>query len=178
MHYHARSDQTCPLLAFNGPDDFSTKSLEDLAMIEEGRRVVISYPAPNHVLFPPAFAQRAITIYDVRDLVEKPLTLEEYLERPYIRRTRWLVRGVDECTGKWRNFYLGATREYEAPATVRIGLYEPLATRPYKILPKVFEPTRSDRRLLYQFARRIQHEAFGDLKPCLFSDDLKLFKAG
>jgi hypothetical protein len=140
-----------------------------------GDRVVITYPRPNLVsIRRPVFEQRAIQVAHVRDLVAEPLDLEDYLRRPFIRRSRWLLTGRDEETGRFRNFYLGSAKEHLSPGTMRVGFYEPDNPRPVRTLPKIFEPTSRDRLLLLRLMLRIKRQDLGDLRVCLFSDDLRL----
>lgn len=144
-------------------------------MFDLGDRVVITYPRPNLVsIRRPVFEQRAIQVANIRDLVAEPLDLDDYLRRPFIRRSRWLLTGRDEETGRYRNFYLGAAREYRAPGTIRVGFYEPDNPRPVRTLPKIFEPNSADRLLLLRLMLRLRNQDLGDLRVCVFSDDLRL----
>lgn len=143
-------------------------------MIDPETRLRIRYPATNHVGFDPPLLRRAVLVRRVRDLVREPLSIEEFLRRPFIRRSRWLLSGVDEESGKCRQFYLGSSLEFRSPGLVRVALYEPAGNRPYEILTRGFEPTPEDRKKLMRVLRAWSAKDVGELQICVYSDDMRL----
>ncbi|QEG43757.1 hypothetical protein [Roseimaritima ulvae] len=145
-------------------------------MIEPGAKLDIQYPCCTLVETLNEFRLRRIHVQSVRDLVASPLTPEEYLHRPFVRRSRWLVIGFDEVAGAMRKFYLGSSRELCRPGLMRLGLYEPGATAPYAIVSRPFLETRRDRLLLAAVLMR-QSESENDLAGLrlrILADDLQL----
>jgi hypothetical protein len=145
-------------------------------MFGRGERIEFSYPIENNIASPPLFSRRRIQVVRSRDLVSHPLTPSEFLRRPFVRRSRWLLTGIELDTGEWRNFYLGATREFRAPGTLRIGLYLPDESFPRKIISRGFEDCPAERRklvkLLWMLADQEPEQA--DLEIRILADDLRL----
>lgn len=146
-------------------------------MFERGERIEFSYPVNNTVEATQiAFRRRHIEVVKTRDLVSSPLTPVEFLRRPFVRRSRWLLTGVEVETGQWRNFYVGASREFRAPGTLRIGLYQPEERRPRKILTRGFGDSTAERRklirLLYLLSKELTEQS--DLEIKILADDLRL----
>src|SRR5690606_17645707 len=96
---------------------------------DRGTEVAINYPLSTHVRFwrPDQYRRREVVIDSVRDLVADPLTVEEFMRRPFLLRSRWLVKAYEPRLRQWRQFYWGSTREFAAPGILRVGLYEPQA---------------------------------------------------
>ncbi|MCD0460023.1 hypothetical protein [Roseiconus lacunae] len=117
-------------------------------MIEPGDRLQIHYPDTTLINAIANLKRRKIHVHQIRDLVAEPLTPEEYLRRPLIRRSRWLVSAFDDSCGGWRKFYLGSTTEFETRGDLRLALYEPDGIRPYKLITRGFNESRRDRVLL------------------------------
>jgi len=141
-----------------------------------GKEVEISYPVSTHVRFyrPDRIRHREIVIHDVRDLVTDPLSLAEFMRRPWIMRSRYLVRAHEPHRDKWRQFYIGSSTEYRSPGILRVGMYEHGSTRPDRIYGRAFAPTIADRRVLIAAVREwSKHDfTFGSLR--VFVDDLGL----
>lgn len=146
-------------------------------MFEPGACLEFRYPIFNrceaHLR---EFRQRQVKVLRVRDLVRDPLTTEEFLRRPYVIRSRWLVDGVEN--GRYRKFYLGASPEFAAPSELRLGLYEPFADRPSKILIRPVLPTIEDRRALVRLLLKWSGRDFGDCRLGIFADDMRLRSVG
>jgi hypothetical protein len=144
-----------------------------------GREITLHYPTTTHVrhTFDAAVKRRRIMIESIRDLVQDPLTMAEFLERPYVRRSRLLASAIDCDTGERRKFYLGNCAESFVPSQLKVGLYDPGATRPSEILFRPIEPTVHDRQLLIR-ALRIWSETRGcDVSGLrIFADDLRLVR--
>jgi hypothetical protein len=140
-------------------------------MIEVGQIVEFRYPITTHVrIEQPLFEVRSVEVFRVRDLVEHPLTFQEYLRRPFVRRSRWMIGGVDLDSKQFRQFYLGCSPEYRAPSQLRIGRYDAERCRPKEIYYRGFEPTISDRKQLVKLALMLQYRS--ELR--IFADDLRL----
>lgn len=143
-------------------------------MIEPGSRIELSYPDSTLVDSLAKLVLRRIHVYRVRDLLSEPLTPEEFLRRPYIRRSRWLVSGYDLDRKRYRQFYLGNSAEHRAPGLLKVGLYEPGAVRPTWPFPRPFGPTRADRKLLIDSLSLCAGKDLADLKLRVYSDDLRV----
>jgi hypothetical protein len=142
----------------------------------QGKEIEFSYPVSTHVRFfrPDQYRDRQIVVHDVRDLVTDPLTLEEFSRRPWLMRSRYLVRAYEPDRGKWRQFYVGSSRQWQSPGMLRVGLYEHGATRPDRIFGRAFAPTIEDRRVMIAAIREWSKHHFvcGSLR--VFVDDLGL----
>jgi len=143
------------------------------ATFEPGTEVEISYPESTHVLHwrPDRCRRRDIIIHHVRDLVTDPLTVAEFMRRPFLLRSRWLVRALEPQRNQWRQFYLGSTREFALPGLLRVGLFEPQAERPSWLHDRRFGATLSDRRALVELVKHWGRIDFGQAKLGIFADD-------
>jgi hypothetical protein len=138
------------------------------------RKLTLHYPRTSHVgfLHHPDFAQRTFEILQIRDLVRQPLTPEDYLRRPFVRRSRYLAIAREQ--GKYRQFYLGCSLEYQAPSQLRLALYAPDSQRPCELLARPFESDPRDRKVLLRLLARLQQKSFGQLQLRIFADDLRV----
>jgi hypothetical protein len=148
----------------------------DLFDCIQGKEIAITYPRCTHVrLWRPGDDQRReIIIRSVRDLVTDPLSLAEFMRRPWLIRSRHLIKAYEPATSQWRQFYLGSTREYRSPGTLRVGLYEPGATRPAKVYGRPFDSTPDDRRVLIEAIKSWSQHDFGEARLRVFADDLRI----
>ncbi len=144
-------------------------------MLEIGQRLVVHYPVSTHISAEPVFRRRELIIKGLRDLVQEPLTVEEYCQRTLVRRSRWLVHARDVQLGQWRRFYLGTTQEYWRSTPLRLGLFHPETGRFVELLGKPFEPTPHDRILLARTALDWSGRDFDGLKLGVFADDFQVF---
>lgn len=145
-------------------------------MFDIGETVTIHYPVSTHVR---VFEQvprksRQIVVRAVRDLVCEPLTPEEFLRRPYTRRSRWLIRGFEPDQNRFRQFYLGSSLEFAAPCQLRVALYEPGECKPKEILYSAIEPNVRHRKALLRLLQRQLSSTSGPLLLRIYSDDLRL----
>lgn len=145
-------------------------------MFEKGDEVVLTYPQSTHVRLyrPDRATRRLIVVQDVRDLVAEPLTVADVFRRPYLLRSRWLVRGFEPQTHRWRQFYAGTAREYSAPAVLRVGIYEPGATKPAKVIGRGFDATPEDRKVLLRALATWQQYDLGEARLAVFASDLRV----
>jgi hypothetical protein len=136
--------------------------------------LTIHYPTDTHVRLEGSriLRPRSIRVLSVRDLVAQPLTPEEFLRRPFVRRSRYLLRGYEN--GQYRQFYLGCSEEFRAPSQLRIALYEPGKLRPTDLLSRPFEPSVLDRKQLARLLIKCQERDFGQLTLRVFTDDFGL----
>lgn len=146
-------------------------------MIEPGSKIELSYPDSTLVDSLANLVKRRIHVYRVRDLLAEPLTPEEFLRRPYIRRSRWLISGYDLDRQRYRQFYLGNSAEHRAPGLLKLALYEPGAKRPKWPFPRPFGPTRRERQLLVDSLRECIKRGPTTLQLRIYSDDLRLHRA-
>lgn len=142
-------------------------------MIEPGARLQIHYPVTTTIDAVTKISRRQIHVRGIRDLVAEPLTPAEYFRRPLIRRSRWLVFAFDEVQEGFRKFYLGTSKEYESRGDLRLALYEPGGTRPYRILTRGFAESRRDRILLARTIREVLAMDLSDLELRVVADDLR-----
>ena len=148
-------------------------------MIEPGTHLRIHYPTQTHVrhFFDAPRELRSITVRNVRDLVRQPLTPDEFLQRPFVMRSRWLVKGYDNILHQWRQFYLGSSEEFAAPGSLRLALYEPSSTKPAELLGREFNPTVFDRKLMIRLIRRWHSRVEGELQLRVCCDDLRIIRS-
>lgn len=140
---------------------------------DPGTEVEISYPESTHVHHwrPDRVQRREIVIHGVRDLVTDPLTVAEFMRRPFLLRSRWLVRAFEPRRNHWRQFYLGSTREFALPGLLRVGLFEPGADRPTWLHDRQFGATVADRRALVELLKQWGRIDFGQARLGIFADD-------
>jgi len=143
------------------------------APFDPGMEVEISYPNSTHVRFwrPEDFRKRQIVIHTLRDLVTDPLTVAEFMRRPFLLRSRWLVRAFEPKIRQWRQFYMGSSREFASSGTLRVGLFEPGTTAPTWLYGQSFEPTSEGRRNLIRRLQDWSHIDFGNGRLGIFADD-------
>jgi hypothetical protein len=145
-------------------------------VFDSGEVVTIHYPVSTHVrLFGRvAIKPRQIVVRAVRDLVSEPLTPEEFLRRPFIRRSRWLIRAFEPEHNRFRQFYAGSSLEYAAPCQLRVALYEPGANRPKEILYSAIEPNVRHRKALLRLLQKHLTKPSESMLLRIYSDDLRL----
>lgn len=143
------------------------------APFDPGMEVEISYPNSTHVRFwrPEDCRKRQIVIHTLRDLVTDPLTVAEFMRRPFLLRSRWLVRAFEPKIRQWRQFYMGSSREFASSGALRVGLFEPGVTAPTWLYGQSFEPTSEGRRNLIRRLQDWSHIDFGNSRLGIFADD-------
>jgi len=140
---------------------------------DPGTEVEICYPESTHVRFwrPDKMRRRKIVIQSVRDLVTDPLSVQEFMRRPFLLRSRWLVKAYEPAINQWRQFYWGSTREFATQGLLRVGLYEPDAVKPSWLYGRPFQPTPKDRRELMKALQQWTKLDFGTATLRVFADD-------
>lgn len=145
-------------------------------MLKVGKTLDIHYPVTTHIRFLSggnvAYRKRTIVIKRIRDLVTHPLTPEEFLQRPYVSRSRWLILGWEPHLQQYRQFYLGNALEFSAPRHLYLGLYEPGCLRPAQILYRPVGPTMTDRKALVRAIEKIRAFDFDSAHLRIFASDM------
>jgi hypothetical protein len=131
----------------------------------------IYYPKRNLLNCSPVWQQRLVSVWSIRDLVTDPLTVEEYLARPLVRRSRYLWQ-VKDSQNQWRSFYQGASLEQFRDSCLRLALYN--GSNRIKLLARPFESTVRDRVLLARVASRWADLDYGGLQLRITCDDMRL----
>ena len=119
-------------------------------MIRPRARLRIHYPRTTHVahIQHAQTRERIISVREVRDLVRDPLTVAEFMRRPFLNRSRLLVLGFDQDKEQPRQFYLGSSVEYRTAGTLRLIVDGVIVSRG-------FDATREDRKELLSWVRRL-----------------------
>lgn len=129
------------------------------------------YPQRNYLNSSPVWQTRWATRWSVRDLVTDPLTPEEYLARPLVRRSRYLWH-VKDNQNEWRSFYQGASLEHFVDTDLRLALYD--NRKRMQLLSRPFEPTVRDRILLARVVGRWSKYDYNGLQLRITCDDLRV----
>lgn len=133
-------------------------------IFEPGHQIELVYPTITHVTKVDRSPRmvRQLYIHRVRDLVENPLTLAEYIRRPFVARSRWLILASEWASQPPKQFYLGSADNFKSPGILRLALFEENHRRPAKLLGRQFEPTIEDRKSLMRLALREfdKHEGY------------------
>jgi len=140
---------------------------------DRGREADITYPVSRQVTRRgcEGWEKRSIVIHAYRDLGKEPLTVAEFLQRPFLRRSRWLVRAWEPKSEQWRQFYLGSTKEFTSPGLLSLGLFQAGCEAPVWIYHRVFKPTVDDRKELVRLVHQWSKVDFGDCKLGIFAID-------
>jgi len=133
----------------------------------------LHYPARNLLNCSPVWQKRLISRFSIRDLVVEPLTPEEYLARPLVRRSRYLWH-VKDNYNRWRSFYQGASLEHFRDTCLRLALYD--GRKRVRFLARPFESTVRDRVLLARVVGRWSGYDYDGLQLRITCDDLKLYQ--
>lgn len=145
-------------------------------MIEPGTTIRLTYPNCNLVDSLANLRRRNVHVVGIRDLLAEPLTPAEFLRRPFVRRSRWLVRGYDCDVGEFRQFYLGCSAEYAAPSCLRVAMYEPGSKRPSYPISRPFGASRRERAMLATAIAAWSRRSIDDLRLCVYCDDLRIIR--
>ncbi len=146
-----------------------------------GKTYRIHYPTNCLLASDPQFSHREVYIRGFRDLLTDPLTIDEFLRRPLLRRSRWIIKTADpNLPRKYRQFYIGSCQELWRDTPLRIGWYDPKQpeTRPLAIAPFNFPNTTSQRlELAKSLVRWRDHQDPDGLVLRVFCDDLRIRRA-
>ncbi len=151
---------------------FTLEGQQVQGIIEPGATIELTYPDVTLVEALAQFHRRRIRVHSIRDLVANPLTPHEYLRRPKLRRSRWLICGYDLERLAWRKFYVGSSREYAAPGMLRVALYRPGESRPADVISREFGPTARERLILARVLLKWYERDLGPLQLRVIADDL------
>jgi hypothetical protein len=108
-------------------------------------------------------------VVGVRDLVTDPLTVEQFNQRPYLRRSRYQLLVVDLATGQRRTIYERLLRENFRDCPLRVGVYE--GRKLVELMATNYGPSVADRRGLLRFLAKYITTDFGDHRLGILSDD-------
>jgi hypothetical protein len=141
--------------------------------IEIGTELTIHYPTITHVrhLVEAPRKPRRIIVRSIRDMVAVPLTIKEYLQRPFVARSRYLVFAHEVDTSSFRQFYLGSSQEFASPGMLRIGYSERKPSQP-RFIARPFGATLQERKLLMRYISQRPVEEWESLR--IFVDDLRV----
>ena len=144
--------------------------------LRPGKALELSYPVNRHVLRfdPTRVKRREVLITSIRDLVADPLKPDEFLRRPFLLRSRWLIRAYEPRIMQYRQFYIGTSLEFHAPQQLHLALYEPGSKRPAKLLFRDIAPTLEDRRALVRAVLRLRDLDYGSAQLRIFASDCRL----
>ncbi|EMI22171.1 hypothetical protein RMSM_00904 [Rhodopirellula maiorica SM1] len=146
-------------------------------MFEPSQRIELEYPTHTHVrlIERSQYKRRHLVVHRMRDLVTDPLTPAEFLRRPYVARSRWLMTAWDERIDEFRQFYLGSTAQFRAPGCLRIVIEDHNADPPRRLIGRQYEPNVFDRRLMVRMMQKWLREQ-PDLyeKIRVMADDMRL----
>jgi hypothetical protein len=142
-------------------------------MFNPGQQIELVYPTITHILHVEKAPRklRQLYVHRVRDLVAEPLTPNEYLHRPYVARSRWLILASELAAQPPKQFYAGTADNYRAPGILRLALYEPESTRPRQLLGRQINPTPHDRRLLLRWINKVA-DKYPDFELRILAPDL------
>ena len=125
-------------------------------MFDPDTKIELPYPSRTSILHidrAPVITRRVI-VRVCRDLVTDPLTWQEFLRRPYVNRSRWLIRAWDVDLRAWRQFYVGTSPRYRSPGVLRLAISDPDEPGPLRWIGQQYEPTVVDRKRMIRVATR------------------------
>jgi len=145
-------------------------------MFSISERIELDYPLDTNVLRVSAseWRRRYLRVLRVRDLIKEPLTVSEFLDRPLLERSRWLITAKDVHTGTVRRYYPGTARNINLVGSLQLALYEPDGTMPAKFLTKPFGATYEERMILARLAKSFEPQTPRGLLLRVTSHELKL----
>ena len=131
------------------------------------------YPRTTHLATAtPRWEPRKFQVLGVRDLVQDPLTVAEYLRRPMTRRSRYLIRVLDLDKGRYRSVYQRSMSDWYRETPLRVGIYE--GSELVDITNHNWGPTLADRKSLIRFLAKFDGFDMGEFRLGIFSDDLEV----
>lgn len=111
---------------------------------------------------------RRFRVERARDLVAKPLTAKEFLRRPFIPRSRWLISGYDVNSNLARTFYVGKE------SLLKLALCESGEKWPTRSIGRPFGPDGRDRMVLVSALQELLTRDLGDFWLGVYCDDLRV----
>jgi hypothetical protein len=131
------------------------------------------YPQTTHLATPtPRWEPRKFQVLGVRDLVQDPLSVAEYLRRPMTRRSRYLIRVLDLDKRRFRSVYQRSMSDWYRETPLRIGIYE--GSTLVDMTNHNWGPTLADRKSLIRFLAKFDGLDMGEFRLGIFSDDLEV----
>ena len=127
------------------------------------------YPVRNFLHIPLEYLERRILVEQVLDFSRSGLSIDEFLERPLLRRGSILVIGKDLDLGQRRKLYFDATPEHDLPL-LKLGVVNSDAAL-LGWLGRPYEPTCFDREELAAEVRHWQERFAGtELRLGVFTE--------
>lgn len=121
------------------------------------------YPASNRLDVPIEYVRRKVAVEGVRDFTGG-LAAKEFIERPWVRRGRYLVSGVEIGTGRSTELWLEARKGGQLPQW-RLGMYDP--DDPDGIVDwigRIFSPTADEmlrmRKVALKWLRLVENRGY------------------
>jgi hypothetical protein len=146
-------------------------------MLVPGEKIEFRYPVSTHVGTHPEFRDRSVTVLSIRDTVRDPLTLDEFVRRPYVRRSRWLISSIEGQN--YRQFYLGNSEEFRAPSQLSVGIFDLEKNTRIDTLFRRFDADPREVKTLLRLLAKYRDHDFGDaIELRVWADDLALHRAG
>lgn len=144
-------------------------------MFSPGQQIELLYPVSTDVSQIESAARklRQLYVHRVRDLVEEPLSISEFIRRPYVARSRWLVLASEVDGERPKQFYVGTADNYRAPGSLQLALYRTDDKRPHALISRQFEPTVRDRLALLKLLQRIA-DCKTDVEPKIVATDTRV----
>jgi hypothetical protein len=132
-----------------------------------------AYPVSTHVATPRlTWEPRRFRVLGVRDLARDPLSVEEFLQRPMTRRSRFMVKVYDIDRDVFRSVYQRSMLDYFRETPLRVGVFR--QSKMVDLVTTNWGPTIADRLGLVQFLRSFDGHDFGEYRLGIFSDDLEV----
>jgi hypothetical protein len=95
--------------------------------LSSGDIVTIHYPRVNQIGSRSPFEPRRIEVHRVLDMAQTAIPERAFLDRPFVRRGRWLIEGKDLACGQERRFYWESTQGVWRPTDLAIALIDPVS---------------------------------------------------
>ncbi len=108
-------------------------------------------------------------ILRVRDLQERPLTLEQFIANPLRERSRYVLTFFDENDYTEKHVYYRLLFKKFFRSPLRVGLFR--GSKLIETLEPVWGSTERERMHLAAFAKALMGQNFGDLRPGIFAED-------
>ena len=108
--------------------------MSDNPPLHIGEILRFDYPSRNVSTSEFVWLQRNLWITGITDLRKCPLHPDSFIRRPFLRRGRWRITGLDLDIGEERSFYWEAMRHIDNQPALRLALFDPTDDTPQ---PKV-----------------------------------------
>ena len=144
-------------------------------MIPRGLVMELQYATGANVERKLKFNRRSLMVQRCRDLLREPLEIERFIQRPFLRRGRYVLEAVDLRLDEKRLFYLSNSKEFWSDSLLKVGVYDDSG----KLIDVIGQPagnTFFERLRMVTEIRSFQRR-YSTINLGVFSDDLRLFTA-